>query len=817
MRADLAPVAGDGKAFEKGWMANIVTSPAGGANDQEFYYFENTGVGTTNWKYGGKAGSAVDLTPYAKHGYGTGEYQKKLKEVDYALREDDPNYHPYNHLTDTQGMYMNYSGNNIILTANATYNTTDYIECKEGDVFELSNDVNHAIINRSIMFFAAKTNTCLSTSIKNGVKYGSTRFTVPAGANYFRFDYGVTTVINLKVSFLSSGNIKKELYADSVNNIINSRLSRILKNYDFNYFNQNSTVTGIRLSVSGTNVGTTADALYSVSDYISVVYGYIVEIKSSIATDLITRSIVFYANKGTVCLSGSGIMGSSGDIKFTVPDGCNFIRFDFYTAAKHNIRVSISEGLIKRDLLGQEVGMVTKDRLYSVYDPTSDVVGNSLEVNGTTVSNSPNPAYNSTNYIKCNPGDVVQIANNNSAARVVRDIVFYNVKGNVCLPGSSMSINYRTAQFIAPENCNYFRFDYSASDVDNLTVTISPGKLKEEVLNNRHIDILKEPSLQRITNTNIDNNSIQINHFTRTARGTLQASVIFNDVVSVKVGRRGSYLSSNIVIDNSTIKLYYQPSTSGGGTETLLATYDHGLNIVTGNTLVVLIEKNVRTTKITLLIDTDTFTVETDPSIIMAQWFGSPFIESTSNVTVLNLSWDNISDCENPIYLYGDSYSSMYSADTWINYLPVGFDKISGHTMGGDIASVSITQLITELTYYRPKILIFAMTVNGTIGNVQGGFIPIANYCKFMGIDIVIMVPPPTERGNVTQADKAEWIRNSGYRTFDVRAEVTTGSSETTWKEGYLKADGTHPTEMASKAIAKRALQDIPELFSLCK
>jgi hypothetical protein len=86
MRADLAPVAGDGQAFEKGWMANIVTDPAGGANDQEFYYFENTGSGATNWKYGGKAGSTVDLTPYAKHGYGTGETVKTLKQVDdYSL------------------------------------------------------------------------------------------------------------------------------------------------------------------------------------------------------------------------------------------------------------------------------------------------------------------------------------------------------------------------------------------------------------------------------------------------------------------------------------------------------------------------------------------------------------------------------------------------------------------------------------------------------------------------------------------------------------------------------------------------------------
>lgn len=84
MKDDMAPIADDGQPFKLGWLVNIETSPVGGANDQDFYYWENTGIAETNWKFGGNAG-IVDLTTYAKHGYPIDQTPKTLLDINNDL------------------------------------------------------------------------------------------------------------------------------------------------------------------------------------------------------------------------------------------------------------------------------------------------------------------------------------------------------------------------------------------------------------------------------------------------------------------------------------------------------------------------------------------------------------------------------------------------------------------------------------------------------------------------------------------------------------------------------------------------------------
>ena len=88
MEADTAPIADDGTPFQKGWMVNIITADPSDADNQSIYYYQATGTGSTNWKFGGKQGSDVDLEPYAEHGYSSTETVKTLKQVDEYFEDE---------------------------------------------------------------------------------------------------------------------------------------------------------------------------------------------------------------------------------------------------------------------------------------------------------------------------------------------------------------------------------------------------------------------------------------------------------------------------------------------------------------------------------------------------------------------------------------------------------------------------------------------------------------------------------------------------------------------------------------------------------
>ena len=54
MQADLTPVANDNTPFEKGWMVIIQTALETDPDNNSIYFYQNTGVGSTNWKFGWK-------------------------------------------------------------------------------------------------------------------------------------------------------------------------------------------------------------------------------------------------------------------------------------------------------------------------------------------------------------------------------------------------------------------------------------------------------------------------------------------------------------------------------------------------------------------------------------------------------------------------------------------------------------------------------------------------------------------------------------------------------------------------------------------
>jgi lysophospholipase L1-like esterase len=57
-----------------------------------------------------------------------------------------------------------------------------------------------------------------------------------------------------------------------------------------------------------------------------------------------------------------------------------------------------------------------------------------------------------------------------------------------------------------------------------------------------------------------------------------------------------------------------------------------------------------------------------------------------------------------------------------------------------------------------------------------------------------------------------EWIRNSNYNYIDANMAVT--SDGLTWKDGYVLADGIHPSEQGYKAIFDRISIDCPFLLN---
>ena len=219
--------------------------------------------------------------------------------------------------------------------------------------------------------------------------------------------------------------------------------------------------------------------------------------------------------------------------------------------------------------------------------------------------------------------------------------------------------------------------------------------------------------------------------------------------------------------------------------------------------------------KFTIIISTisGTFVKEfTEEQLYNAECYGIPYIyaDQSTSLTNVELSYGG-SDFKCPIWIFGDSYTSI-DVKRWPYYIfQYGFDKFMLNGLAGATSETMFDQVEKCLMLGTPKLLVWGLGMNDGVepDMYQTCYNKLRTLCDSKGIELVLQTIP-----SVPGADKSainEIIRNSGLRYVDVASAVGAADSQD-WYDGYLD-DGVHPTALGAKAIASEFLSDLPEIM----
>lgn len=199
---------------------------------------------------------------------------------------------------------------------------------------------------------------------------------------------------------------------------------------------------------------------------------------------------------------------------------------------------------------------------------------------------------------------------------------------------------------------------------------------------------------------------------------------------------------------------------------------------------------------------------------------GPTFAESIGSVlTECTFTWSS-DDLRKSVWMFGDSYLSMTSANRWCYYLVRDeyIDNILLNAFPGETSLQNLASLQRMLEDYgKPKFIVWCAGMNDgsdsnentPSSNWMNQINAVLDYCDKLSIT-PIFATIPTVPG-IYHEGKNKWVRNSGYRYIDFAKAVGANSSGV-WYSGMLSSDNVHPTETGAKALYYRAILDCPEI-----
>ena len=194
---------------------------------------------------------------------------------------------------------------------------------------------------------------------------------------------------------------------------------------------------------------------------------------------------------------------------------------------------------------------------------------------------------------------------------------------------------------------------------------------------------------------------------------------------------------------------------------------------------------------------------------------GLPFIRSTTALENVKLS-AICKDIKNPIWWFGDSYSSLAPeriigqlnnygiiGNMLIDAVPGG-RSYSNETTGGYIEFLKLTKLA------KPKYVIWALGMNDNDANYNLYLTLVKNYCDINGISLYAVKIPSVP--SIDNTAKGTFIDTLELPSIDW-AKAVNATAQGVWYAGYLSSDNVHPTIAGAKAMAARTIVDCPAIM----
>lgn len=195
---------------------------------------------------------------------------------------------------------------------------------------------------------------------------------------------------------------------------------------------------------------------------------------------------------------------------------------------------------------------------------------------------------------------------------------------------------------------------------------------------------------------------------------------------------------------------------------------------------------------------------------------GNPVLTSNgAQLENCSFSWIP-QDINKPIWVFGDSWVSMYDS-RWVYYMQEsGFNKswlLNG--FAGERTQQGLASLKNLLSLRKPDYIVwlYGMNDSDTSSAVntdwKNAYDELIQICETYKITPILYTIPTTP--NIINTFKNQIVRSSGYRYIDCVAAM--GADESgNWFTGYQSSDGNHTTVAGAKALYNRILTDFPEI-----
>lgn len=206
------------------------------------------------------------------------------------------------------------------------------------------------------------------------------------------------------------------------------------------------------------------------------------------------------------------------------------------------------------------------------------------------------------------------------------------------------------------------------------------------------------------------------------------------------------------------------------------------------------------------------FDLPSDPAGVGAI-FASPLNCEIANCK-LNFIADGYAD---PVWVFGDSYISLGDPTRWPFYLfRDKFNKVLLTGYSGMSTQVGLADFKVAVQRGAPEFTLWCLGMNNedNDGVLNEAWLTSTEeflaICKEKGITPILATIPSTPV--VNNAQKNEWVRNSGYRYIDFDRAVG-AHKDVAWYPEMLCTDNIHPARRGAEALYSQVLIDFPEIM----